>query len=81
MSDVTGAKPDAMPYSVGQRVSLRISHGDLPEGQIGEVISLEPPDGIWVEFKDVYDDHDIRNAKVRLYATDIQPSAKPKKNR
>ncbi len=66
---------ETIPFSVGQRVSLSLQTGDLPEGLIGTVTSLEPPDRVWVEFKDVYDDTDRPDVKLKVYATDIQPAA------
>ncbi len=70
---------EIIQYSVGQRVSLSVQSGDLPEGLIGEVTSLEPPDQVWVEFKDVYDDTDRPDVRVKVYVTGIQPAAKDKK--
>jgi hypothetical protein len=79
MNEVVDDKPSGIPYSVGQRVSLRIETGDLPEGQIGEVVSIEPPDQVWVLFKNVYDDPGMEDARVEVYVTDIEPAASPKK--
>jgi hypothetical protein len=78
MNEVVDDKPSGIPYSVGQRVSLRLDTGDLPEGQIGEVVSLEPPDQVWILFKNVYDDPGSEDARVKVYVIDIEPAA-PKK--
>jgi hypothetical protein len=72
---------ETMQFIVGQRVSLRIQTGNLPVGLEGEVTGLEPPDRVWVLFKDVSDEPGFEDASVKVYATDIQPAVKPKKRR
>ena len=70
---------EPMLFSVGQRVSLRVQTGDLPEGQIGEVTGLEPPDRVWVLFKNVTDTPRFEDARVKVFVTDIQAAVKQKK--